>query len=53
MPSSPDPWQLGYSEDNPEKCPESSSLGAHKWYLPANQSWAWAMDHSGVLGSGQ
>ena len=51
MSFSPDLWQLGQSSDNPKKIPESSSSGAHKWHLLADQPLAWEMDPSGMLGS--
>ena len=53
MLSSLGPRQLGQSDDNPEKHPESSSLGAHRWHLPADQSSAWEIDPSNMLGLSQ
>ena len=38
MSSSPDPQQLGQSDDNPKNRPESSSLGVHRWHIPTDQS---------------
>ena len=53
MPSSSSPRQPGQSNDNPEKRPESLSLGAHRWHLQADQSSAWEKDLSDMFGLGQ